>query len=244
LIEESKNPNGPSKGADPPVIQLTQLRKSFSVGDRRLEVLKGIDLLIAAGEFVSVMGPSGSGKSTLLNVIGLLDDYDSGEYLLNGLSTEDLSPTQAAGYRSRMVSFVFQAFNLLQFKTALENVALPLYYQGLKRDRRLDLARDYLARVGLADRADHSPGQMSGGEQQRVAIARALISRPMVLLADEPTGALDTTTSRQVVDLLREVNREGITVIVVTHEHEIAAMTDRTVRIRDGLIVSDGGIDV
>jgi putative ABC transport system ATP-binding protein len=226
------------------VIQLKRIRKTYSVGDRTLEVLKGIDLQVRQGEFVSVMGPSGSGKSTLLNVIGLLDDYDSGEYRLDGLRTDNLTPTQAAGYRSRLVSFVFQAFNLLQFKTALENVALPLYYQGIKRDRRLNLARDHLERIGLAGREDHLPGQLSGGEQQRVAIARALISRPKVLLADEPTGALDTTTSRRVVELLRDVNRQGITVIIVTHEQEIAAMTDRTVGIRDGLIVTYGGAHV
>ena len=206
------------------------------MGGRRLEVLKGIDLHVREGEFVSIMGSSGSGKTTLLNIIGILDDFDSGSYSLNGTPIRDLSPQKAAQYRSRLLSFVFQSFNLLQYKTALENVALPLYYQKVERKERRRIALDYLDRVGLGDRAGHLPGELSGGQQQRVAIARALVTRPKVLLADEPTGELDSETSYQVIGMLEEVNREGITVLIVTHEHDIAERTRRTVHIRDGMI--------
>ncbi len=221
------------------MIRLRSLTKSYPVGEGRLEVLKGIDLHVSEGEFVSIMGSSGSGKSTLLNVIGILDDYDAGDYTLNDLAIRDLSETAAAGYRNRFISFVFQAFNLLRFKTALDNVALPLYYQGVKRKERHRIAGEYLAKVGLADRADHRPHQMSGGEQQRVAIARSLVSRPKLLLADEPTGALDSSTSHHIMELLTEVNRMGITVLLVTHERDIAEMTHRVIHMKDGLIEED-----
>ena len=226
------------------MITLRSLKKSYPVGEGRLEVLKGFDLDIKEGEFVSIMGPSGSGKSTLLNVIGILDGYDSGSYILNDLVIRDLSETQAADYRNRFLSFVFQAFNLLRFKTALDNVAFPLYYQGVKRTQRQQLALDYLSRVGLLDRAYHRPHQLSGGEQQRVAIARSLISQPKVILADEPTGALDSGTSLHIMEILKEVNATGITVLLVTHEHEIAEMTHRIIYMRDGLIERDRGRDV
>ncbi|MCG8480754.1 MAG: ABC transporter ATP-binding protein [Spirochaetales bacterium] len=221
------------------MIRLRGLTKSYPVAEGRLEVLKGIDLHVSEGEFVSIMGSSGSGKSTLLNVIGILDDYDGGDYTLGDLAIRDLSETTAAEYRNRFISFVFQAFNLLRFKTALDNVALPLYYQGVKRKERHRIAREYLAKVGLADRADHRPNQLSGGEQQRVAIARSLISRPKVLLADEPTGALDSATSLHIMELLTEINREGITVLLVTHERDIAEMTHRIIHMRDGLVKED-----
>lgn len=218
------------------MIRVQDLKKAYPTGGGRLEVLKGVDLHVREGEFVSIMGASGSGKSTLLNVIGILDDYDSGEYTLNGIAIRDLSETQAADYRNRFLSFVFQAFNLLRFKSALDNVALPLYYQGIKRKERHKLALSYLKKVGLADRADHRPNQLSGGEQQRVAIARSLISKPKVILADEPTGALDSATSLQIMEMLSEVNRDGITVLLVTHEREVAEMTHRIIHMKDGVI--------
>lgn len=224
------------------MIRLRNLTKSYPVGDGRLEVLKGIDLHIREGEFVSIMGSSGSGKSTLLNVIGILDDYDGGEYALNDLPIRDLSENTAADYRNRFISFVFQAFNLLRFKTALDNVALPLYYQGIKRRERHQIAREYLAKVGLADRENHHPHHMSGGEQQRVAIARSLVSNPKVILADEPTGALDSATSRHIMELLTEVNEAGITVLLVTHERDIAEMTHRIIHMKDGLIEEDADV--
>src|SRR5689334_5797529 len=186
---------------------------------------------------VSIMGASGSGKSTLLNILGILDAYDSGEYWLDGTLIRDLSESQAANYRNRFLGFIFQSFNLLPFKTALENVALPLYYQGVTRRKRNQIAAQYLERVGLRDWADHLPSEMSGGQKQRVAIARALIGKPRLILADEPTGALDSETSRQIMDLLTEINRTGITVLVVTHDQEVASRTQRTIRLRDGQIV-------
>ncbi|MEL6986763.1 MAG: ABC transporter ATP-binding protein [Bacteroidota bacterium] len=218
------------------MIDLKNIRKAYQTEYTNLEVLKGIDLNINEGEFVSIMGSSGSGKSTLLNILGILDDYDSGEYVLNGTLIKDLTQKQAANYRNQFIGFVFQSFNLLPFKTAKENVALPLYYQKVPRKERQEIALKYLERVGLKDWANHLPNQMSGGQQQRVAIARALISQPKVLLADEPTGALDSITSEEVMSLFREVNEEGITMLIVTHENEIAKMTSRIIRLKDGLI--------
>jgi putative ABC transport system ATP-binding protein len=211
------------------------------MGQHRLEVLKGIDLTIETGEFVAVMGASGSGKSTLLNILGLLDTYDRGEYYLNGDLIWELSEKRAARLRNRHLGFVFQSFNLIAFKNAMENVALPLFYQKVGKKKRNAIAMDYLDQMGLADWATHLPGELSGGQKQRVAIARALITKPAVILADEPTGALDSATSREVLEVLRQVNKGGITIVVITHENDIAAMTDRVVRIRDGVLVNGGG---
>jgi putative ABC transport system ATP-binding protein len=218
------------------MIHLEQVDKTYVSGRNRVHVLKSVDLAIEAGEMVSVMGASGSGKSTLMNIMGLLDGYDSGAYRLDGKLMKDISETRAAIYRRQWVGFVFQSFNLIPFKTAAENVALPLYYQGINRRNRLVQAREALARVGLDDRAEHRPSELSGGQQQRVAIARALVSKPKMILADEPTGALDSETSLDIMRLLQEVNREGVTVVVVTHERDVAAMTRRIIRLRDGRI--------
>jgi len=218
------------------MITLKNIHKSYTTGANTMHVLKGIDLTINEGDFVSIMGSSGSGKSTLLNILGILDDYDEGEYWLNGTLIKNLSETKAAFYRNKFLGFVFQSFNLLAFKNAVENVALPLYYQGVGRKERLKIALEYLERVGLKDWAEHMPNQLSGGQKQRVAIARALVSKPSVILADEPTGALDSQTSYDVMAMLKEINDSGITVIIVTHEQDIAERTKRIIRLKYGLM--------
>lgn len=220
------------------MIRLKKINKTY-YGGAPLHVLKGVDLEIEKGEFVSIMGASGSGKSTLLNILGILDNYDTGTYHLDDVLIRDLSETKGADYRNRLIGFIFQSFNLISFKNAMENVALPLYYQNMGRKRRNILATEYLDKLGLKEWAHHMPNELSGGQKQRVAIARALIAQPKIILADEPTGALDSHTSEEVLKLLKEVNEEGMTMIVVTHAPEIAEQTRRIIRLRDGIIESD-----
>ena len=220
------------------IIKLKNIHKTYNNGTP-LHVLKGIDLDIQKGEMVAIMGASGSGKSTLLNVIGILDTYDDGDYYLNNQPIKDLSESRAAALRNRMIGFIFQSFNLISFKNALENVALPLYYQGMSRRKRNIAAMEYLDKVGLKEWANHMPNELSGGQKQRVAIARALITKPQVILADEPTGALDSKTTVEVMEMLREVNSTGMSMIIVTHEKSVAEATNRIIHVKDGIIEND-----
>lgn len=221
------------------MLKISQLHKSYPIGDSSLHVLKGIDLNVESGEMVAIMGSSGSGKSTLLNIIGILDEADSGEYTLDGVEIKNLNEKKAAIYRNKFLGFIFQSFNLINYKNALENVALPLYYQGLKRKERQEKGKFHLKKVGLLDWAHHLPSELSGGQKQRVAIARALAADPKLLLADEPTGALDTKTSYEIMEFLQQLNDERKTILIVTHEEDIAEMCKRVVRLRDGVIMED-----
>ncbi|MBN2758068.1 MAG: ABC transporter ATP-binding protein [Bacteroidales bacterium] len=223
------------------MIRINNLHKSYTTGQNKLHVLKGLDFNIKEGELVSIMGSSGSGKSTLLNIVGILDNYDQGDYYLDNMLIRDMSEKKAALLRNKYIGFVFQSFNLISFKNAMENVALPLYYQKMSRKKRNIKAMEYLEKMGLTEWANHMPNELSGGQKQRVAIARALITQPKIILADEPTGALDTTTSYEVMSLFKEINQLGITVIIVTHENDIAERTDKIIRLKDGIIESVNG---
>ncbi|HIG90742.1 MAG: ABC transporter ATP-binding protein [Flavobacteriaceae bacterium] len=224
------------------MLKIKKLHKSYKMGNSSLHVLKGIDLNIEKGEMVAIMGSSGSGKSTLLNIIGILDEHDSGEYSLDDVEIRNLNEKLAAQYRNKFLGFVFQSFNLINFKNAVENVALPLYYQGLGRKERLEKAMFHLEKVGLKDWAKHLPSELSGGQKQRVAIARALASEPKLLLADEPTGALDSGTSTEIMQFLQQLNDEGRTLLIVTHETDIANMCKRIVKLKDGIVMQDKNI--
>ena len=221
------------------MIRIENLHKSYPMGNRSLHVLKGLNFNVEEGELVAIMGSSGSGKSTLLNILGMLDNYDEGSYTLGDVLIKKMDETKAAKYRNKFLGFVFQSFNLINYKNALENVVLPLYYQGVSRKEREEKALKYLDDVGLKEWANHLPTELSGGQKQRVAIARAMVSEPKVLLADEPTGALDSKTSKEVMDLIQKINKAGKTILVVTHEEDIAQMCSRIVRLKDGVIVDD-----
>ena len=221
------------------MIRIENLHKSYPMGNRSLHVLKGINFTVEEGELVAIMGSSGSGKSTLLNILGMLDNYDDGSYTLGDVLIKKMDETKAAKYRNKFLGFVFQSFNLINYKNALENVVLPLYYQGISRKEREEKALKYLDDVGLKEWANHLPTELSGGQKQRVAIARAMVGEPKVLLADEPTGALDSKTSKEVMDLIQKINKAGKTILVVTHEEDIAQMCSRIVRLKDGVIVED-----
>jgi putative ABC transport system ATP-binding protein len=225
------------------MIQIKDLHKSYKMGSNSLHVLKGINFNVEEGELVSIMGSSGSGKSTLLNILGMLDEADEGSYILDGVPIKNLNERVAAKYRNKFLGFIFQSFNLINYKTALDNVALPLYYQKMPRKERMDRAFHYLEKVGLAEWSHHLPSELSGGQKQRVAIARALASDPKVLLADEPTGALDSKTSHEVMDLIQGINDEGKTILIVTHEPDIAQMTKRIVNLKDGIIIDDHPVE-
>ncbi|MGB1210348.1 MAG: ABC transporter ATP-binding protein [Lacinutrix venerupis] len=221
------------------MLKIKKIHKSYPIGDSSLHVLKGIDLSVEAGEMVAIMGSSGSGKSTLLNIIGMLDEADEGDYILDNVPIKNLTEKKAAIYRNKFLGFIFQSFNLINYKNALDNVALPLYYQGLKRKERIEKGLYHLEKVGLKNWAHHLPNELSGGQKQRVAIARALAANPKLLLADEPTGALDTKTSHEIMDFIQSLNDEGKTILMVTHEEDIAQMCKRIVRLKDGVIIED-----
>ena len=225
------------------MIEIKDLHKSYHMGSNSLHVLKGINFNVAEGEMVAIMGSSGSGKSTLLNILGILDEADEGSYELDGKIIKNLNEKVAANYRNKFLGFIFQSFNLINYKSALDNIALPLYYQGVKRAVRMEKAMHYLEKVGLGDWASHLPSELSGGQKQRIAIARALASDPKVLLADEPTGALDSSTSYEVMELIQEINNEGKTILIVTHEDDIAHMCKRIVNLKDGVIISDSKVE-
>lgn len=225
------------------MISIKDLHKSYTTGSNSLHVLKGLNFDVAEGELVSIMGSSGSGKSTLLNILGMLDEADQGSYILDGVPIKNLNEKVAAKYRNQFLGFIFQSFNLINYKSALDNVAMPLYYQGVKRKERNERAMQYLEKVGLAEWSHHLPSELSGGQKQRVAIARALASEPKVLLADEPTGALDSVTSREVMEIIQGINEEGKTILIVTHEDDIAHMTKRIVNLKDGVIIDDIKVD-